>query len=281
VIEDLRGRVAVVTGAASGIGRAMARRFAAEGMRVVLADIERPPLDEVAAELAGAGAEVLAVATDVSDPGQVDDLAAATVDAFGAVHVLCNNAGVGGGGQLWEVPLGDWQWVIGVNLWGVIHGLRSFVPLMVEQDEGHVVNTASMAGLTSSPFMAPYNVSKHGVVTVSETLHAELAMRGSKVGVTVLCPGWVNTRIADSDRNRPEDLTVERPAAPELEVFRDLLRGFLATGMDPGDVAGHVVDAVRTGRFYVLTHPGWSGMVRLRMEGILRGEPQVGGIPPQ
>ncbi|HEX9992874.1 MAG TPA: SDR family NAD(P)-dependent oxidoreductase [Acidimicrobiales bacterium] len=282
MIGDLLGRVAVVTGAASGIGRAMAERFAAEGMRVVMADVERPALEEAAGALGGAGAEVLAVPTDVSDPDQVDALARAAVDAFGAVDVVCNNAGVGGGGQLWEVPLGDWRWVLGVNLWGVIHGIRSFVPLLVDQDEGHVVNTASMAGLTSPPFMGPYNVSKHAVVTLSETLHAELAMRGSKVGVTVLCPGWVNTRIAESDRNRPAELAAEQPAAgPDREAIRGVLRTFLAAGMDPADVAAQVVDAVRTGRFYLLTHEEWSGMVEQRLRAIAEGgPPAAGGLPP-
>lgn len=289
MIPDLRGRVAVVTGAASGIGRAMAERFAAEGMRVVLADVERPALEAAVTGLRAAGAEVLAVPTDVADAGQVDALARATVDAFGAVHVVCNNAGVGGGGQLWEVPLDDWRWVLGVNLWGVVHGIRSFVPLLLDQGEGHVVNTASMAGLTSPPFMGPYNVAKHGVVTLSETLHAELAMRGSSVGVTVLCPGWVRTRIADSERNRPAgtgDATgaaVGGPPAPgtDREVFRDVLRGFLAAGMDPSDVAAEVVDAVRTGRFYVLTHREWAEVVRRRAAAIADGTaPLAGGLPP-
>ncbi len=172
-------------------------------MKVVLADVEQEPLDAARDELDAAGADVLAVRTDVSDGDQVDALAAATLEHFGAVHLVCNNAGVGGGGLSWEASREDWDWVLGVNLWGVIHGIRAFVPHLVAQDEGHVVNTASIAGFAYGPMMGPYNASKAAVVAISETLKAELAMQGSKVGVSVLCPGWVNTRIHESDRNRP------------------------------------------------------------------------------
>src|SRR3954449_6626026 len=205
-MKDLKGKVAVVTGAASGIGNAVATRFAQEGMKVVLADIEEGPLADAEKALAETGANVLAVPTDVTKGDQMDTLAQKTFDAFGTVHVIHNNAGVATGGMMWTLTEADWQWVLGVNLWGVIHGVRVFVPRMVEQAEGHVVNTASRAGLTSAPMMGPYNVSKHGVVTLSETLAAELALHGSPVKVSVLCPGWVNTRINEAERNRPPEL---------------------------------------------------------------------------
>src|SRR5437588_11349714 len=213
-MQDLKGKVAVVTGAASGIGNAVATRLAEEGMRVVLADMEEGPLADAEKKLADDGATVLAVPTDVTKGDQMDALAQKTFDTFGTVHVVHNNAGVATGGPMWTLTEADWQWVLGVNLWGVIHGVRAFVPRLVEQGEGHVVNTASIAGLTSSPLMAPYNVSKHGVVTLSETLQHELTMQGSPVRVSVLCPGWVNTRIADADRNRPPELRNAEEASP-------------------------------------------------------------------
>lgn len=289
MIEDLHGRVAVVTGAASGIGLALAERLAAEGMRVAMADVERGALADASAAVAATGADVLAVATDVSNGDEVDALRDAVLDRFGAVDLVCNNAGVGGGGTMWELTTADWAWVLGVNLWGVIHGIRAFVPLLVDQGHGHVVNTASMAGLTSPPFMGPYNASKHAVVTISETLHGELAMLGAGVGVSVLCPGWVNTRIADSDRNRPPEpgggpapatgaAATGGSAGPA--VFRDVLRAHLAAGMDPATVAGDVVDAVRTGRFYVLTHEDWAPMVQARVAGIVAGSPPPNAFFP-
>lgn len=271
-MEELSGKVAVVTGAASGIGFAMARAFAAEGMKVVLADIEEPALKR-ATQNFEAGA-VRAVPTDVSVPEQVDALRDAALDRFGAVHVICNNAGVGAGGQSWDLSLHDWRWVLGANLWGVIHGVRSFVPTLLEQGEGHVVNTASMAGVTSPPFMGPYNVSKHGVVTLSETLYAELGMQNAGVGVSVLCPGWVKTGIAESDRNRPPDpAEVELAgdaAAPALEM-RQLMKGVIDSGLEPSDVAQLVVDAVRENRFWVFAHPDWTPMIRNRMTSMVEG----------
>lgn len=281
-MDELDGKVAVVTGGASGIGLAMAKRFATAGMRVVLGDIEQGALDKAVAALQEGGAEAVGVPTDVSNFDEVEALRDRALDAFGAVHVVCNNAGVGGGGQLWECTLADWQWVLGVNLWGVIHGVNAFVPLLVEQGEGHVVNTASIAGLTSPAFMGPYNVSKHGVVTLSETLYAELAAAAPGVGVSVVCPGWVNTNIDSSSRNRPSALT--NPAAPagedQDETVVSVLHDLIATGLAPERVADLVHDAVRERRFYVLTHPDWSSMISGRVERIVGGEnPEPGFLP--
>ena len=269
-MRDLNGKTAVVTGAASGIGRAMAERFATEGMSVALADIEEEPLAETTKGLESDGASVLAVPTDVSKQADVEDLAEKAVAAFGAVHVVCNNAGVGAGGPIWEIPQEDWDWVLGVNLFGVINGLRAFVPLLLEQDEGHVVNTASMAGLTSPPGMAPYNVSKHGVVTLSEGLRSELAMRGSKVGVSVLCPGFVRTRIHESGRNRPgAEPLPEDELDPSFGPMASFLRTAVESGIPPAQVAAKVVEAIVENRFYILTHPDMKPNIQSRLEEIL------------
>jgi len=271
-MKDLKGKVAVVTGAASGIGNAVATRCAEEGMRVVLADIEEGPLADAEKQLADTGATVLAVPTDVTKGDQMDALAQKTFDKFGTVHVVHNNAGVATGGPMWTLTEADWQWVLGVNLWGVIHGVRVFVPRLVEQGEGHVVNTASIAGLTSAPMMGPYNVSKHGVVTLSETLASELALHGSSVKVSVLCPGWVNTRINEADRNRPAELTNTADADTSLmDMGRQLLDGLIASGLPPAEVAGRVLDAIREERFYILTHPEMTPMIQQRMDDIVQG----------
>jgi NAD(P)-dependent dehydrogenase (short-subunit alcohol dehydrogenase family) len=271
-MKELHGKVAVVTGAASGIGNAMATRFAEEGMKVVLADIEEGPLADAEKKLTDSGATVLAVPTDVTKGDQMDALAQKTFDTFGTAHVICNNAGVATGGPMWTLTEADWQWVLGVNLWGVIHGVRVFAGRLVEQGEGHVVNTASMAGLTSAPMMGPYNVSKHGVVTLSETLSSELALHGSPVKVSVLCPGWVNTRINEAERNRPPELQDAAEVDPSMaEMGRQLLSGLIASGLPPSEVAGRVLDAVREERFYILTHPDMKPMIRQRMEDILEG----------
>jgi NAD(P)-dependent dehydrogenase (short-subunit alcohol dehydrogenase family) len=271
------GRVAVVTGAASGIGFALSERFASEGMRVVMADVEAPALTEAADRLSGRGAEVLPVTTDVSSGEQVDGLRDRALDAFGAVHVICNNAGVTGLGRpLWEMSLRDWEWVLGVNLWGVINGTRAFVPVLLEQDAGHVVNTASLAGLTTG-MLGAYSVTKHAVVALSESLHFQLVQRGAPVAVSVLCPGWVRTRILDADRNRPADLGPPPDPDPAQEGARELVRQLVETGMDPAKVAGHVVEAIRDGRFYVLTHPEMNEGIRRRADEVLAGAPP--GMP--
>ncbi len=284
-METVDGKVAVVTGAASGIGRAMADRFAAAGMKVVMADIELAALEAAVGEVTATGAEAVAVRTDVAQASEIEALRDSAVDTFGGVHVVCNNAGVAGGGLLWEITPEDWAWVMGVNLWGVIHGVRTFVPLLREQGEGHVVNTASMAGLTSPAFMGVYNVTKHAVVTLSETLFAELAMEGSGVGVSVLCPGWVNTRIGDSERNRPADLPGRLPPEGMPEDgpgLREVLNTFLQSGLDPADVADQVLDAILAKRFYILTHPEWNGMISARVERIVSGQdPNLAFLPSE
>src|SRR6266508_6289977 len=268
-MEDLAGKVAVVTGAASGIGRALARRFATEGMKVVLADIERGPLDVALEELRAGGHQVVGVPTDVSKGESVDALAAATLDAFGGVHVVCNNAGVAARGTMWELPTADWEWVLGVNLWGVIHGIRAFVPHLIAGGEGHVVNTASMAGLASFAGMGPYNASKHAVVTISETLRLELAAAGAAVGVSVLCPGLVATNIVTSERNRPAALG-GGVAPPDDDATQAARQAFLHHGMPPDEVAAQVFEAILADRFYVLTH-SMTHLVEARMRAIVDG----------
>ncbi|HEX2578552.1 MAG TPA: SDR family NAD(P)-dependent oxidoreductase [Aquihabitans sp.] len=277
-MEQLDGKVAIVTGGASGIGLALGRAFAAEGARVVLADIEADALDKAVAELPD-GTEVEAVTCDVADAAQVDALRDRALERFGAVHVVCNNAGVSSGGLVWEQSLDDWDWVLGVNLMGVVHGVKAFTPLMIEQGEGHIVNTASMAGLTSPPFMAIYNVTKHAVVTLSETLFADLRMAGAEgVGVSVLCPGWVQTRIHEAGRNRPGPSGDPAEAMPS--GFSEFVGGLIASGLDPADVAGQVLDAVKARRFYVLTHPEWDTMISGRVDRILaREDPSIATLP--
>ena len=263
-MDEFRGKVAVVTGAASGIGLALARRFAADGMRVVMADVEEPVLKAAADELASDGTEVLAVTTDVSDADAVHALAAATFDRFGTAHIVCNNAGIGTGGAAWEVSDAQWRWIIGVNLMGVVHGLQAFVPRLIEQGEGHVVNTASAAGLTTGPGMSPYFATKHAVVALSESLAADLAGTGADVGVSVLCPEWVRTRINESDRNRPANVPSFEESRPDLAGMREVLHRLVDSGIEPAQVADHVVDAIRTRRFYILTHPTTIEAVRQR-----------------
>lgn len=270
-MKELADKVAVVTGAASGIGLAMAEAFAREGMRVVLADVDEAALATAERALTGRGARARAVRTDVSDPASVAALAEAAVGTFGGVHVVCNNAGVGGDGcPVWEQPLESWQWVLGVNLWGVIHGIRTFVPLMLEQGgEGHVVNTASMAGHVSTPYLSPYHVSKYGVVSMSESLHHELAGLGSSVKVSVLCPGFVRTAINDGERTRPAALKVERQPSEAEQAWREMFRTLVEGGIPPADVAARVVDAIRTERFWIFPHPELLFAIEERAKGIL------------
>jgi NAD(P)-dependent dehydrogenase (short-subunit alcohol dehydrogenase family) len=282
-VDELAGKVAVVTGAASGIGRAMAERFAAEGMRVVLADVERPVLQQTADELTAAGFDVLAVPTDVSLEAHVDGLAEATLDHYGDVHVVCNNAGVGSRGlTITDLPLRDFEWVIAVNLFGVIHGLRAFLPRLRANDEGHIVNTASSSGLVHRSRMGPYNASKAAVVALSETLRFELEAEGSHVGVSVLCPSWTRTNITTSDRNRPERFayTIETDKLDEIAEYKARRRTQLATvALDAADVADQVCAAVKANRFYVLTHPDTRDAFADRAARIVAGHDPV--EPPQ
>jgi NAD(P)-dependent dehydrogenase (short-subunit alcohol dehydrogenase family) len=269
------GRVAVVTGAASGIGLGLCQRFAAEGMRVVMADVEEPALAKAAAELAATGALVLPVVTDVSDRAAVEALRDAALAEYGAVHVVCNNAGVGGPhGPLWECPPGEWDWVLGVNLEGVMNGVRTFMPVLLAQDAGHLLNTSSIFGVFAGS-LGPYGVSKHAVAALTETLYFNLKSLGvTHVGVSVLCPGAVRTNFGTSSRNRPAwaGPAVVRDAAEQASAERfDQLS---VLGASPAEVAGIVVDGIRSGRFYILTSDN-------RHEPVLRrGEEIVAGGPP-
>ena len=280
-MQEFQDKVAVVTGAASGIGFALAERFAREGMKVVLADIEVDALARAEAELRGRGATVLAVRTDVRQAGEVETLAEKTLGAFGGVHVVCNNAGVYNTKASWEYTLADWEWVLGVNLWGVIHGVRTFVPIMLRQGTaGHIVNTASTGGLVTGPFFGSYIVSKHGVVALSEVLSRELARIGAPVKVSVLCPEEVRTNIMTSARNRPPVLTDSEEASmvrAEAQSTEEGLRADIEDhGMSPARIADDVVAAIRADKFYILAYqPERSseakGFIRARMEGILEG----------
>ena len=271
-MKDLAGKVAVVTGAGSGFGLEFARLGAREGMKLVLADVQQDALDAAAADARGRGAEAIGVRVDVSRAEDVDRLAEEAKGAFGAVHLLFNNAGVaGGGGYVWESSLQDWKWVLGVNLMGVVHGIRSFVPMMLAQGtEGHVVNTASAAGLVSSPLMGTYNVSKHGVVTLSETLHHDLRLADARIGVSVLCPAYVPTGISRSERNRPAELSDDAPPTPSQIAARQRSEKAVSSGrIGAAEVARMTFDAVRDGRFYVITHPRLLPSVELRLKDVL------------
>lgn len=269
-MDSLGGKTAVVTGAASGMGRAFAERFARAGMKVVLADVEVPRLDAVARGIEAAGGEAVAIRCDVSKWDEVAALAQASIRRFGRVHVVCNNAGVGGGT---DDSLENWHWVLGVNLWGVVHGVRAFLPHLMEHGDGHIVNTASMAGLLTGAVGSPYTVSKFGVLAYSETLYKELQLAGSTVGVSALCPGLVNTDIADSERNRPEALRPRHAAelTPDQEAMREMMRELLRSGMEPAAVADLVHDAILAKRFYIFTTDEFSPMVAARHRAIEEG----------
>jgi NAD(P)-dependent dehydrogenase (short-subunit alcohol dehydrogenase family) len=270
-MKQFKDKVAVITGGASGIGLALARRAAAESMRLVLADIEEGPLAAAAAELKGAGAKVLTVKTDVSRAEDVENLAAQTLQAFGGAHLVFNNAGVGGvRAKTWQATAKDWEWVLGVNVWGVIHGVRVFTPIMLRQgDEGHIVNTASAAGFVSMASTAPYAVSKHSVVTLSEVLYYDLKAENARVGVSVLCPAWVGTNIWNSQRNRPKDLKDHADTAEE-RARREEVRKVLEKGkVTAADVAEMTFDGIANDRFYIFPHPKIRKDIQTRMEDIL------------
>jgi NAD(P)-dependent dehydrogenase (short-subunit alcohol dehydrogenase family) len=271
-MRQLSGKVAVITGAANGIGRAIAERCAREGMRVVLAGINETTLAEAERALLATGASVLSVRADVARREDVDALAAKTLATFGAVDLLVNNAGVGGGGSVLESTWADWEWIMGVNFWGVLHGIKVFVPTMLAQGtEGHVVNVASIAGFLPYHPSAAYQVTKHAVVALSEHLYHALAHQSAKIRTSVVCPGWVKTTILDSARNRPAELRNPPTTAvsPQRLAAIQRFREALATGMAPEECADRVIQAVREERFYVLTHPEFNAAVQKRMEDIL------------
>jgi NAD(P)-dependent dehydrogenase (short-subunit alcohol dehydrogenase family) len=273
------GRVAVVTGAASGIGLGLCERFAAEGMRVVMADVEEPALRDAARRVSGQGPAVLPVLTDVSRPDQVDALRDEAVRAFGAVHVLCNNAGVGGSHEpLWLIPPGEWDWVLGVNLGGVINGIRAFVPLLLAQDAAHIVNTASIFGVFAGA-LGPYGVSKHAVVALTETLYFQLRALGAQVGVSVLCPGAVRTNFGTSARNRPTSAGPVPADGAAARASAEQFRQLAAAGIEPAGVADMVVEAIRTARFYILTSGNRDDAVRRRGGEILSSSPPAPPFP--
>ncbi|TDD13455.1 SDR family NAD(P)-dependent oxidoreductase [Nonomuraea diastatica] len=267
-VRELSGKVAVITGAGSGIGRALALRFAAEGMTLMLADVDHGALAETAAQ--AGDAEVLTQITDVSDASSVRHLANRCFGELRAVHVLCNNAGVFQGGHLWTRGEEDLAWLLGVNLWGVLHGIREFVPRMIEQDtEGHIVNTVSMAGLFTTPGSGGYSVGKYAALAASQALAHDLADAGSKLRVTALCPGAVRTRIADSARLRPPSLAT-MPGQDEVAAQEAVSRA-AERGIEPSEVAGLVVEAIRDGRFLLLTDPEHAARLRLQTETLLSG----------
>lgn len=270
-MNQFTDRVAVVTGGASGLGRAMAWRFAREGMKIVLADIEQTKLDTTLGEFQEAGHEAIAVQGDVSRAADVESLAEQTLAAFGAVHIVCNNAGVAPGGLVWEHTVKDWEWAMGPNVWGVIHGVRVFTPILLKQNtEAHIVNTASVAGLLSLPGMGLYCVTKHAVVTLTECLHHDLVENSDKVRCSVLCPAYVPTGIADSERNRPAHLRDDRPKSEqELRREEGLRRAVESGRITAEEVADAVFNAIRDKRFYILTHQRIKPAIETRMQDIL------------
>jgi NAD(P)-dependent dehydrogenase (short-subunit alcohol dehydrogenase family) len=277
-VNELKGRVAVITGAASGIGKALAKSCLDEGMRVVIADIDGTAVSEQARRLKDRSTAIIAVQADVSVDTDVAALADTAFEAFGGVHLLCNNAGVGLRALAWEHTQQDWEWLLGVNLWGVVHALRAFLPRMLTQgDPGHVVNTGSIAGLLPGPFSSAYGATKSAVVSLSEALALDLEAVGADIGVSVLCPGFVRTDIVDADRARPTRLANPSPKAPsadELELEQRLRQG-IAAGSPPDEIAAAVLDAVRHGRFWILPHPQYAERVRQRTAAIL-DQPPIG-----
>ena len=249
----------------------LAGAFAAEGMKVVLADVEDAPLREAARALADGGAEAVGVRTDVTQPADLKALAERTLDQFGAVHVLCNNAGVFVGGKMWEAPVADFEWQVNVNLWGVLHGIQAFVPIMLIQDtECHIVNTSSMAGLTAMPFVSGYHITKHAVMALSECLYKEFRAEPSKIGVSVLCPELINTQIGHSARNRPSDPTrdPERTSSASADLVSMAIIEGAKQGVPPEEIAGRVLAAIREERFYILAEDAWRDACNARLDDI-------------
>ena len=273
-MEKLSGKTAVITGAASGMGRAFAERFGREGMNIVLADIEGPRLDEATEAVKALGTEAIGIPTDVSDADAVERLRDGAIDRFGRVNLLCNNAGVAGSmsGFGGEIALPDWQWVMGVNFWGVVHGHRSFLPHLLEHGDGHIVNTASMAG--HWPGHSPYTASKWAVVAITEGLFQQLRMMASSVGASCLCPGFVATNIGTSERNRPEWAAPGAldPGPDGGDAIREMMMERLAAGMPPAEVANLVHDAVIEDRFWIFTDMAMVTALEPRYQSILKAE---------
>lgn len=269
-MHDFTGKVAVITGGASGIGRALGERAVAEGMKVVLADVEEAPLALAAAELGSGGAPVLPVVTDIANPAEVESLAERAFAEYGQVNLLCNNAGVFLAGPAWECSDDDWRWVFDVNVFGIVNCLRSFIPRMIESGEqGYVVNTSSMAGLTSMPFVAAYHASKHAVVSMSECLHHELSFKGANIRVSLLCPEAVSTNINGAERNRPASRAVTGADNDERKAVNEAIDEAMADAVSPAVIAERTFAAVRAERFYVL--PGddpWVYLAHRRMAGL-------------
>ncbi|MEO7056333.1 MAG: SDR family oxidoreductase [Caldimonas sp.] len=275
-MKTYQGRTAVITGAGSGFGLEASRIAARRGMNVVMADVQADALDAAAKEIAGLGASVLPFRVDVSKAAEVEALGRATAERFGAPHLVFNNAGVGAGGLIWENTAADWDWVIGVNLMGVAHGLRVFTPMMLAAAsadsgyEGHIVNTASMAGLLNAPNMGIYNVSKHAVVAMSETLYQDLRLVTDQIGASVLCPFFVPTGITESQRNRPGDLAADKPTKSQL-IGKAMSDRAVGRGkLTAAEVAQFVFDAVDAGRFYIYSHPKSLASVQTRLEDIVQ-----------
>jgi len=277
MIENFKGKTAVLTGAGSGFGLECARIGAKLGMNLVLVDVQQDALDKAAAEMTAQGVQVLARKVDVSNAQAMEQLAADVKAQFGAPHFVFNNAGVGAGGLVWENSVADWEWVLGVNVWGVVHGVRLFTPMMLEAAkadpayQGHIVNTASMAGLLTPPNMGIYNVSKHAVVSLTETLYQDLQLVSDQVSASVLCPYFVPTGISQSHRNRPADLAAEKPTASQLIGQAQSDKAVGSGKVSAADVAQKVFDAVASGQFYIYSHPQALGNVQSRMEAIVMG----------
>ena len=277
-MQDLQDRVAVITGGASGIGLALGKALAAEGMQVVLADIEQGALDAAVDALRSTGASVSGYHCDVADGASVEALAASVYAQHGATHLLCNNAGVFTGGLCWEGSEADYRWVLGVNLWGVVNGIRAFVPRMIAGGtEGHVLNVASMAGFTAMPFAGIYHTSKHAVVGLSESLFHDLSLQAPQIGVSLVCPEMIRTGIGQSDRNRPAGLcSASDVVQTEARRFvEDTIRQAALDGLDPAVIAARSLSAIRDRRFYVLGEGGWMDLARGRMEDITAGRNPV------
>ena len=271
-MRDLQDKVAVITGAASGIGRAMAIACGQSGMKVVLADIEQDALDSAVHDLQTDGCEAIGLRTDVSNEADIEALAATALAHFGTVHLVHNNAGVVSSGPIDLLDQATWNWVLGVDMWSVLYGIRTFLPILKAQGEGHIVNTASSAGLQAAPNIGPYNVAKFGVVALSETLAAELQAEKSPVGVSVLCPGAVNTQIVDAERNRPAHVAASYRDTDQARAFRERAGTMLAqAGLDPSDVAAMVLDAVVDRKFWIITHPRWIDVMEARVAAMREG----------